>query len=97
MKIHPALTLRGQLDSSRPPISLDLVADAVEEDEGLIDGGSGDIDGQVEIAMHPRLSPEESIDTPAAGHPDLLTSGVQGRKHPKNLPSCQTSPQLNPF
>ena len=47
--------------------------------------------------MHPRLSPEESIDTPAAGHPDLLTSGVQGRKHPKNLPSCQTSPQLNPF
>ena len=97
MKIHPVLVLSGQLDSRRSPISLDLVADAVEDRECLIERGVCDIECQVEIAMQPRLSTDKSMDTLAAGHPCLVTFGVKYLQHTKNLRSCQTSCHLNPF
>lgn len=88
MKVHPAFTCRGQLDSRGAPVGLDLVADAVEDIDGVIDWDISDVNGQVKIAMYPRLATEESIDAPSSGHPGSLTGGVESREHSKNLRRC---------
>ena len=39
------------------------------------------VQGEVEIAVHPCLSPDEGIDAPASGDERPQTGGVQGREH----------------
>ena len=40
-----------------------------------------EVEREVEVAVHPCLSPDESIDAPAAGDERPQTDGVQGREH----------------
>ena len=82
MQIHRPRSCGGQLESCRPPIRLDRVAQAGERPErrGLIVC----VDRKVQVAMFPGLLAHERVNTPAARDPHSTPRVLQRRQYLKN-------------
>ena len=44
-----------------------------------------DVEGQIEITVHPCLSSEQRVDAPATGDPASQAGGVQHAEHTEHL------------
>jgi hypothetical protein len=81
MEVDPARGRRSELHPGRSPVGLQAVAEGLQGAEGWLESGVSDVEGEIEVAVDPSLSPGESIDAPASGDPCPQTDDVQSREH----------------
>jgi hypothetical protein len=73
MNIDLARAVRNECNATRPPVRLHHVTMPTERLQQVIERQLGDIDGEIEIAVDPSLTPNQRVDTPPAGNPDAVT------------------------
>ena len=71
MKIDLACA-RNECNATRSPIRLHHVTMPAERLQQVIERHPGDVDGEIEVAVDPGLTPNQRVDTPPAGDPDAV-------------------------
>jgi hypothetical protein len=90
MKIDLACAARSKSDATRSPVRLDQVTMLAECLQQVIERHLSDIDGEIEVAVHPGLTPNQRVDTPPAGNPDAVKPcRVNDPQHSSDIGSGQ--------
>jgi hypothetical protein len=95
VNIDPTAALGDQLQTHRSPISFYAVASALENPQRhrLVVG----VQRQVEITVQPRLTTNQSVDTPPAGDPNRAAGIREVRQDPQHLTKIDADLSVGPF
>jgi hypothetical protein len=72
MNIDLACAVRNECNATRSPVRLHPAAMPAERLKQVIERHLGDIDGEIEVAVDPGLTPNQCVDTPPSGNPDAV-------------------------
>lgn len=72
MDIDSVCAVRNECNATRSPIRLHRVTMPAERLQQVFERHLGDIDGEIEVAVDPGLTPNKCVDTPSAGNPNAV-------------------------
>jgi hypothetical protein len=88
MDIDLACAVRNECNATRSPVRLHRVTMPAERLQQVFERHLGDIDGEIEVAVDPGLTPNKCVDTPSAGNPNaVIPCPVSDTQHSPDIAS----------
>jgi hypothetical protein len=95
VNIDLASAVRNKCNATRSPVRLHPVTMPAESLQQVIERHLCDIDGEIEIAVDPGLTPNQCVDTPPAGNPDAVKPcPVSDTEHSHNIGTGHVPPSV---
>jgi hypothetical protein len=98
MDIDLACAVRNECNATRSPVRLHRVTMPAERLQQVFERHLGDIDGEIEVAVDPGLTPNKCVDTPSAGNPNaVIPCPVSDTQHSPDIASGHVPASVSPM